>query len=61
MAYTYTYVLMEVSDAAYEEVRKKLADAGYDEHLHDNPDNPDRPRLNLHGIALVPYHKTRDQ
>ena len=52
---------MEVSDVAYEEVRKKLADAGYDEHLHNNPDDPDHPRLNLHGIALVPRRETRDQ
>lgn len=55
MTHTYTYVLMELSDAAYDEIRKKLEDAGYDEHLHDNPDDPARPRLNMHGIAVVPY------
>lgn len=51
---THTYVLLEVSEAAYEEIRAKLEAAGYQHVFHDNPDAPASPRIDMHGIALVP-------
>lgn len=51
---TRTYVILHVSEAAYEEIRKKLADAGYEHAFHHNPEAPASPRIDMHGIALVP-------
>lgn len=51
---TYTYVLLPVSEACYEEIRKKLEDAGYAHCFHPNPGAPASPRIDMHGIALVP-------
>lgn len=44
---THTYALMPVTLATYEEVKRKLKDAGYDHAL--GPDG----ELDMHGIALV--------
>ena len=48
---TYTYITMEVSSAAYEEIRKKLLDAGYNDAVHDGDDV--KEVLDMRGIALV--------
>ena len=47
---TYTYVLMEVSQEAHEEIKKKLLDAGYNQAIHDDEGGA----LDMHGIALIP-------
>lgn len=47
---TYTYVLMYVSQDAYDEIAKRLRDAGYDHVFHD--DGPGEPAIDMHGIAL---------
>lgn len=45
MRSTYTYVLLDVSPAAYREIRAKLEAAGYDHAI-------DGEHLDMHGIAL---------
>lgn len=54
MPASYTYVLLAVSEACYEEIRKKLEEAEYHHAFHDNPDAPASPRIDMHGIALIP-------
>ena len=44
---THTYVLLEVSDACYEEIAKKLRDASYDRAINEIGE------IDMHGIALV--------
>lgn len=44
---TYTYVLLEVSGAAYDEIAAKLRAAGYDHAFGDDGE------INMHGLALV--------
>lgn len=51
---THTYVLLELSESAYEEIRQKLEAAGYQHAFHSNPDAPASPRIDMHGIAVVP-------
>lgn len=43
---THTFALMEVSDATFEEVARKLREAGYDHAFVDG-------HLDMHGIALA--------
>jgi len=45
---TYTYVTMEVSEATFNEIAKKLDDAGYD-HAIDTEEGI----LDMHGLALT--------
>jgi hypothetical protein len=50
---TYTYAILEVSQAAYEEIRKLLTAAGYDHafhHTHDDGQVFDV--IDMHGIGL---------
>jgi hypothetical protein len=47
MKATHTYVLLEVSGAAYDEIETKLRDACY-EHVFN-----DKGEIDMHGIALV--------
>ena len=46
---TYTYALLLVSHEAYDEIRAKLAEAGY-EHAFDQTDEGEV--IDMHGIAL---------
>lgn len=46
---TYTYALLEVSAAAYEEISGKLEAAGYDQAFHESADGV---VIDMHGIAL---------
>ncbi|MBF8297395.1 MAG: hypothetical protein HW395_52 [candidate division NC10 bacterium] len=46
---TYTYAILSVSQATYDEVKAKLAAAGYDQAFHDDEDGP---VIDMHGIAL---------
>ena len=50
---TYTYVTMDVSPAAYEEIKQKLLDAGYHQALHDREGRNGFPALDMHGIAIT--------
>ena len=50
---TYTVVIMEVSQQAYDEIRAKLEEAGYQHAIHDEPDKEWSNRLDMHGIALA--------
>ena len=43
---TYTYVELEVSAAAYDEIAGKLRAAGYDHAFHDHT-------IDMHGIGLT--------
>jgi hypothetical protein len=46
---THTFVLMEVSDTVYEEIKAKLLDAHYDHAIHDD----ENCYLDMQGIALI--------
>ena len=52
MSHTYTYALLELSPAAYREIRDKLQEAGYQEQFHAQDDG--RIAIDMHGIAVVP-------
>lgn len=43
---THTYVVLEVSKACYDEIAKKLKEAGYDHVFNDG-------EIDMHGIALA--------
>lgn len=48
MRQTHTYVTLEVSNSTYAEIRKKLLEAGYDDHIwHVSGE------IDMHGLALV--------
>lgn len=47
---TYTFVILELSSAAYAEIKKKLEDAGYEQAFLDNDG---RPVIDMHGIAVA--------
>lgn len=57
MRHTHTYVLLELSESAYEEIRKKMEEAGYQHAFIDNSDMPASPRISMQGIAVVPECK----
>jgi hypothetical protein len=44
---THTYVVMEVSGAAYTEIRDKLSAAGYDHAINSEGE------IDMHGIAII--------
>ncbi|HEX5433537.1 MAG TPA: hypothetical protein VFY05_04815 [Candidatus Angelobacter sp.] len=46
---THTYVVLEVSDAAYDEIAGKLREAGYD-HVFDGEGK--KCVMDMHGIAI---------
>lgn len=46
---TYTYAIMEVSPAVYEEIKRKLLEAGYDHAVEVDVDGE---TLDMHGIGL---------
>lgn len=48
---TYTYALLEVSPATYEEIKTKLKAAGYTDQFHEQDDG--KIAIDMHGIALV--------
>lgn len=47
---TYTYAVLEVSHAAYAEIKAKLEAAGYQDQFHK--DREDGVLIDMHGIAL---------
>lgn len=46
---THTYVILELSDSAYEEIAKKLEEAGYS-HAFDG--EGEKCVIDMHGIAV---------
>lgn len=48
---TYTYTILDVSHAAYSEIKEKLEKAGYQHAFHDDRDG-DGVVIDMHGIAL---------
>ena len=44
---THTYALLEVSNATYQEVKRKLMDAGYAHAINSDGE------IDMHGIALI--------
>lgn len=52
---TYIYVFMQVSKRTYDEIKKKLLDAGYDHALHHDTERGEV--LDMHGIALAKLDK----
>jgi hypothetical protein len=51
---TYTFVVLELSPAAFEEIHSKLKAAGYDHQFHVEQD---RTVIDMHGIAVAPPKK----
>jgi hypothetical protein len=49
MRSTYTYVTLEVSESAYNEIATKLKNAGYDHVFHKEGS---RVLIDMHGLAL---------
>lgn len=48
---TYTYSILKISSAAYEEIKQKLEDAGYSDQFHE--DRNYGIVIDMHGIALA--------
>ena len=44
---SYTYVTMEISRTAYDEIARLMREAGYDSAFDDDA-------IDMHGIALLP-------
>lgn len=53
---TYSYVIMGVSESAYNEVKAKLKDAGYEHAIHEEDG---KTVLDMHGIALGLEERTK--
>lgn len=51
MSYTHTYVILEVSQAAYDEIKSKLEAAEYQHAFHE--DREHGVVIDMHGIALA--------
>lgn len=49
---TRTYATLEVSAPAYDEIARKLLEAGYDQAFHGNGIDP-FDDIDMHGIALT--------
>lgn len=49
MRTTHTYAILEISQAAYEEIKAKLEAAGYQHAFHDNDGEI---VIDMHGIAV---------
>lgn len=54
---THTYVVLEVSDAAYEEIAKKLEEAGYSHVFHGEGE---KCVMDMHDIAIGRDRKATD-
>jgi hypothetical protein len=54
---TYTYALLEISQAAYDEIKAKLESAGYSDQFHEDDG---QIAIDMHGIAVVPIVAAQD-
>lgn len=56
---THTYAILEISPASFEEIARKLKDAGYEHAFHFERrldatlDKPNRLLIDMHGIAVT--------
>ena len=55
---TYTYAVLEVSAAAYAEIKAKLEEAGYQHAFHENRGHG--TVIDMHGIALATEAPRKD-
>jgi hypothetical protein len=51
---THSSAILELSEAAYREIKAKLEKAGYQHAFQNDPEKPDSPTIHLHGIAVRP-------
>ena len=51
---SHTFAILHLSRCAYEEIKQKLMEAGYQEQFHENDESEDDPLIDMHGIAVVP-------
>lgn len=58
MSYTHTYAILEVSEAAYEEIKTRLEIAGYQDQFHEQRDHG--LVIDLHGIAIAKQKEKTD-
>lgn len=60
---SHTYAILEISKPAYDEIRAKLAEAGYDHAFHSNRAVGSREVIDMHGVALAARRigQTRDE
>lgn len=54
MRTTHTFVKLELSESAYDEIKTKLEAAGYQHAFVENDDAPASPLIDMHGIAVCP-------
>lgn len=54
MTHTNTFAVLKVSQAAYDEIRQKLLNAGYSDQFHPDHSTPGKPIIDMYGIALSP-------
>jgi hypothetical protein len=54
---THTYVILEISDAAFQEIKEKLEKAGYQHAFHEDEG---RTVIDMHGIAVASDGIRRD-
>lgn len=59
MRSTHTYAILEISRSAYEEIRTKLEQAGYQDQFHDD-NSYSLPVIDMHGIAVAPEQLPTD-
>lgn len=52
--HTHTYVTLKISQAAYNEIRSKLIEAGYHHALHEDG------IIDMHGLAVIPGSSNPD-
>lgn len=48
---THTYVVLQISKRAFEEIRKKLLEAGYQHAMHDDEEHG--VLIDMHGLAIA--------
>lgn len=60
MRTTHTYAILHVSPTCYEEIRERLAEAGYQHAFHHTPGEPEV--IDMAGIALqvLPHDMVRE-
>lgn len=51
LTHTHTYSILELSPAAYQEIRSKLEAAGYTDVFHRDDDHGET--IDMHGIAVA--------
>ena len=58
---THTYAILKISQAAYDEIKTKLAAAGYSDQFHDKEKSGRTfPVIDMHGIAVSPIKEPAD-